>query len=71
MNNQLTVLITGTNKGIGRDLVKTFLTLCPNSIIYATSRENPQAAYERWKDIDVKGRVICKILDISSNKSID
>lgn len=36
---RLTVLITGTNKGIGLDLVKIFLKNQPEAIIYATSRE--------------------------------
>lgn len=39
MNNSLKVLITGTNKGIGHELVKIFLKRNPNAMIYATSRE--------------------------------
>jgi len=35
----LTILITGTNKGLGFDLVKIFLKNHPEAIIYATSRE--------------------------------
>lgn len=38
MNNKLIVVITGTNKGIGYDLVKIFLQLHQDSVIYATSR---------------------------------
>jgi len=39
MNNNLRILITGTNKGIGNDLVKIFYKNHSNAIIYATSRE--------------------------------
>ncbi len=38
-NNPLKVLITGTNRGIGNELVKQFLKKTPNSLIYATSQE--------------------------------
>lgn len=38
MSNLLKVLITGTNKGIGYELVKTFLKYSQNAVIYATSR---------------------------------
>jgi len=38
MINPLRVLITGTNKGIGYDLVKIFLKRNPETVIYATSR---------------------------------
>ena len=40
MEQQLTVLITGTSKGIGKDLVRIFLEQNPNAVIYATSRES-------------------------------
>lgn len=39
MNSPLRILITGTNKGIGNELVKQFLMKTPNALIYATSRE--------------------------------
>ena len=38
MNKNLTVLITGTSKVLGNDLVKLFLNNNPNSTIVATSR---------------------------------
>jgi short-subunit dehydrogenase len=38
MNKNFTVLITGTSKGLGYDLVKLFLNNNPNSMIIATSR---------------------------------
>ena len=38
MKIPLKVLITGTNKGIGNELVKQFLRKNPNAQIYATSR---------------------------------
>lgn len=38
MDKPLRVLITGTSKGIGQDLVKIFLSKHENSLIYATSR---------------------------------
>lgn len=44
MNSPLKVLITGTSKGIGRELVKVFLRCNPQSIIYAASREQPAQA---------------------------
>lgn len=39
MQAQWRVLITGTNKGIGNDLVKIFLKRHPQVEVYATSRE--------------------------------
>jgi hypothetical protein len=39
MSLPLKVLITGTNKGIGNELVKLFLACNPNTQIFATSRE--------------------------------
>jgi len=41
MNQALKVLITGTNKGLGNDLVKIFINKNPETIVYATSRELP------------------------------
>lgn len=38
MNQYKNVLITGTNKGIGYELVKIFLQHNPDYNIYATSR---------------------------------
>ena len=38
MNKSLHVIITGTNKGIGQDLVKIFLKNHQEVIVYATSR---------------------------------
>ena len=49
MDDKLIVLITGTNKGIGCDLVKKFHKMSPNTVIIATSREEPNIAVERWK----------------------
>jgi NAD(P)-dependent dehydrogenase (short-subunit alcohol dehydrogenase family) len=66
MNLPLKVLITGTNKGIGNELVKAFLKYNPNSVIYATSREKSEIAYERWKSIDTEHRIRCSYLDVSS-----
>ena len=44
MSNSLKVLITGTSKGLGHDLVKIFGKKHPNSIIFATSRDNIKKA---------------------------
>ena len=41
----LTVLITGTNKGLGLDLLKLFLKNNPKATIYATSRSDSKIAY--------------------------
>ena len=49
MDKAFTVLITGTSKGLGFDLTRIFLKKHPEAIIYATSRENPEKAAERWK----------------------
>lgn len=70
MIDKLTVLITGTNKGIGRDLVKTFHQKNPDTLIIATSRERPDIAAERWKLMGMNNRIICKILDIKKPESI-
>lgn len=37
--SSLNVLITGTSKGLGHDLVKIFAKKHPNSVIFATSRD--------------------------------
>lgn len=63
----LTVLITGTNKGLGHDLVKLFLKNHPEAIIYGTSREQPKAAYDRWSLLDEKKQITCKKLDVCSD----
>lgn len=70
MNSPLKVLITGTNKGIGNELVKIFLKRNPKAIIYATSREQTEEAYQRWQPLDRDRRVQCKYLDIGSEQSI-
>lgn len=62
MNNSFTILITGTSKGLGKDLVMIFLKKHPEAIIYATSRDSPQAAYNNWKDVDIHHAVRCKQL---------
>ena len=49
MEKTFTVLITGTSKGLGYDLTRIFLKKQPKAIIYATSRETPDKAAERWK----------------------
>jgi short-subunit dehydrogenase len=70
MNLPLKILITGTNKGIGNELVKQFLKFNQNSTIYATSREEPEKAYERWRTLDKANQVKCKYLNISSTENI-
>jgi short-subunit dehydrogenase involved in D-alanine esterification of teichoic acids len=62
----LTVLITGTNKGLGCDLVKIFYKLSPKALIIATSRSKPEMAYQRWEALDNDKRIICKQLDLTS-----
>ena len=59
MEKCLSVLITGTSKGLGFDLVRIFLKKHPEATIYATSRDGPQKAADRWKDIDTKKAVKC------------
>lgn len=70
MNSSLKVLITGTNKGIGNELVKIFLKQNPKAIIYATSREQAEVAKHRWQSLDQDKRVQCRYLDIASEQSI-
>ena len=60
MDSSLTVLITGTSKGLGFDLVRIFLKKHPEATIYATSRDGSQKAEERWRDIDSKKVVKCR-----------
>jgi NAD(P)-dependent dehydrogenase (short-subunit alcohol dehydrogenase family) len=38
MEKPFTVLITGTSKGFGYDLVRIFLKRHPKAVIYATAR---------------------------------
>ena len=66
----LKVLITGTNKGIGYDLVKVFLKKQPEATIFATSRDGEEKASLRWKDIDSKNAVQCRELEVGSTESI-
>lgn len=71
MNRNLRVLITGTNKGIGNDLVKIFYRNHENATIYATSRESSKVAEQRWQEIDpLNQRIKAKYLDINSLDSI-
>jgi len=70
MNKPFTVLITGTSKGLGYDLVRIFLKKHPQAIIYATSREIPTKAAERWNQIDKNNAVRCKLLEVRSDDSI-
>ena len=39
MESHLNILITGTSKGLGEDLVKIFIQKNPQAVVYATSRE--------------------------------
>ena len=41
---KLNVLITGTSKGLGQDIVKIFIKKHPEAIIYATSRDGYEKA---------------------------
>jgi NAD(P)-dependent dehydrogenase (short-subunit alcohol dehydrogenase family) len=70
MQAQWRVLITGTNKGIGNDLVKIFLKRHPQAEVYATSREEPADAEVRWKTCEGGERVVCKKLEMASEESI-
>jgi short-subunit dehydrogenase involved in D-alanine esterification of teichoic acids len=70
MDDKLTVLITGTNKGIGCDLVRIFHKMNPNSVIIATSREEPKIAAKRWKQMGLNDRIICKQLDMKKYETI-
>jgi NAD(P)-dependent dehydrogenase (short-subunit alcohol dehydrogenase family) len=65
MINPLRVLITGTNKGIGRDLVRIFLKRNPEAVIYATSRETKEVADARWQQLGGDKRVVSKYLNVS------
>lgn len=71
MKKSLTVLITGTNKGIGYDLVSIFLKRHPDVLIYATSREPPATAQKRWEELDHSHCIRCKQLEVASIESIN
>jgi NAD(P)-dependent dehydrogenase (short-subunit alcohol dehydrogenase family) len=71
MKKSLTVLITGTNKGIGYDLVSIFLKKHPDALIYATSREPPASAQKRWEELDASHCIRCRQLEVASVESID
>ena len=62
MDKIITILITGSSKGLGYDLVRIFLQKNPQTIIYATSRDGPQKASERWKGLDKKNVIKCREL---------
>ena len=68
---KLSVLITGTSKGIGFDLVRIFLKKHPEATIYATSRNDSQKEEERWRSIDANNAVKCKKLNIRYADSIN
>ena len=57
-----TVLITGTSKGFGFDLVRIFLKNHPTAVIYATSRDTPEQAQLKWTGIDHAKAVKCRQL---------
>lgn len=63
MEKSLTVLITGTNKGLGKDLVELFLKHHPQSLVYATSRETPEKAQSKWNHLP--NPPICKQLEVT------
>jgi NAD(P)-dependent dehydrogenase (short-subunit alcohol dehydrogenase family) len=71
MQRSLNVLITGTNKGIGNELVKLFVKRQPNAVIYATSREEPAVAGARWEQTFPNHKIQCKKLEIASLHSIE
>lgn len=68
MKHPLKVLITGSNRGIGFELGKTFLRLNPNASIYATSIEKLEIASKQWKAFDQDNRVRCMYLDVTSKQ---
>ena len=59
MNNSLKVLITGTSNGLGHDLTKIFLKKHPTSTIYATSRDDLNKSFKRWKSVDINKCIKC------------
>ena len=62
--------MTGTNKGLGHDLVKLFLTHHHDYVIFATSRQPIAQAQDQWKNIDARQQVKCLNLDVRSPQSI-
>jgi NADP-dependent 3-hydroxy acid dehydrogenase YdfG len=70
MQRPLKVFITGSNRGIGFELGKTFLRLNPNASIYATSIEKLEIASKQWKAFDHDNRVKCMYLDVTSKQNI-
>ena len=66
----LKVLITGSNRGIGCELVKAFLRLNPNASVYATNIEKLEVASQQWKAFNQDNRVKCMYLDVTSKQNI-
>lgn len=66
----LKVLITGSNRGIGCELVKAFLRLNPNASVYATSIEKLKVASQQWNAFNQDNRVKCMYLDVTSKHDI-
>lgn len=71
MSSPLKILITGSNRGIGCELVKAFLRLNPNSSIYATRIEKLVIASQQWKAFNLDNRVKCMYLDVTSKQNIE
>jgi hypothetical protein len=69
MKKSLTVLVTGTNRGMGYDLVSIFLKNHPYISIYATSQDLSAETLKPWQ-MSPSQVVKCKQLELTSHQSI-
>lgn len=64
------VLVTGANRGLGRELVKLLAQKHPSLNIYATSRKDPQHFSQELQTHVPSSNISCYKLDINDNTCI-
>ena len=65
-----TVLITGTSRGLGKELVKVFLEKEPGVKVWATSRQSEEEAKKMWAGHERHQQIRCVTLDVLSQDNI-
>lgn len=60
----MNILITGTNRGLGHELINIIAGKHPNANVYATLRNNAEAAQLEWKMKYPQFNIRCLILNL-------